>query len=130
MSDRVAVLRYGKVRQVGSPEDVYRRPTSSFVADFIGEANLITAQELGRETETGFVMIRPEDISVGPTDRSHQISGTVEDIIFLGGSYETTVITANGTPIRIHAIGSTLGHKVGEGVGLTWPASAERVLEE
>ena len=130
MSDRVAVLRYGEVRQIGTPEDVYRRPTSSFVADFIGEANLIAAHELGRDEKAGFVMIRPEDISVGPTDGPQHISGTVEDIIFQGGSYETTVHTANGTSIRILSVGSALNHEIGQDVGLTWAASAERVLED
>ena len=56
MSDRIAVMKDGKVLQVGTPEEIYERPAARFVADFIGEANLLEAERAGarvaRETAT------------------------------------------------------------------------------
>ena len=99
MSDRVVVMNNGVIEQIGSPEDIYNEPVNAFVADFIGEANILNGimlddcriQILGKELECvdkGFgrntpvdVVIRPEDIEVtSPEDG--QLVGTVENTTF------------------------------------------------
>lgn len=51
MSDRIAVMRGGRIEQLGTPTEIYHRPASGFVAEFVGEANLLTAERLGSEGE-------------------------------------------------------------------------------
>ena len=82
MSDRVAILRDGRIEQVGTPVEVYERPASDFVAGFIGVSNLIERD--GRQ-----VTIRPEKIRIlddaqGSEPGAHIESGVIRDVIYLG----------------------------------------------
>ncbi len=101
MSDRVVVMNNGVIEQIGTPEEVYNEPVNAFVADFIGEANILNGimmgdcrvSILGRELECvdkGFgtntpvdVVIRPEDVIV-TTPEQGQLSGVVESVTFKG----------------------------------------------
>lgn len=131
MSDTIVVMNNGTVEQIGSPTDIYNEPVNAFVADFIGEANILNGtmiddcrvRILGVELECvdkGFgqntpvdVVIRPEDIKlVKPEDAS--LVGEVTDIVFKGVHYEITVL-CNGCEWLIH---STKNSKVGKQVGL------------
>lgn len=113
MSDTVVVLNQGYIQQIGTPEDIYNEPTNAFVADFIGESNIIDGVMLrdrlvmigGKEFECvdgGFeenepvdVVIRPEDVElIAPEDG--QTTGTVTSIIFKGVHYEIQVESAIG----------------------------------
>ncbi len=111
MSDRVVVMDKGVIQQVGTPEDIYNEPKNAFVADFIGESNIIDGVMLrdrlvefcGRRFEcldAGFapnepvdVVIRPEDIDLIPYEAGF-IRGTVTNITFKGVHYEFIVDVA------------------------------------
>ena len=122
LSDRVVVMREGKIQQIGTPTDIYNEPQNCFVADFIGESNLLDAtmvrDELvhfcGRDFECvdkGFgentpvdVVVRPEDWYIGPATTSNnpwQLVGKVQSCIFKGVHYEMTILTDNGYELMI-----------------------------
>ncbi len=131
MSDRVVVMRDGQIQQIGTPQDIYNEPVNAFVADFIGESNIVDGimyedfdvEFAGAEfvcVDKGFapkeivdVVIRPEDIEVVPVDDG-KISGVVESVIFKGVHYEMQV-NACGMTWLIH---STKQEKVGDVIGM------------
>lgn len=108
MSDTVVVMNHGNIQQIGTPVDIYNEPQNAFVADFIGESNIISGIMLedflveisGRKfkcVDKGFgrntpvdVVIRPEDISIIPADEA-QITGVVTSVTFKGVHYEMVV---------------------------------------
>ena len=108
MSDTVVVMDAGKILQIGTPEDIYNEPANAFVADFIGESNILDGIMLedykvkmfGQEftcVDKGFdknepvdVVIRPEDIDIVAADAGH-LCGTVTNVIFKGVHYDTIV---------------------------------------
>jgi thiamine transport system ATP-binding protein len=108
ISDRVAVVEGGQIEQVGTPEQIYRRPQTRFVAEFVGDNNLLDAEVtdhvVPRATigdvafdlpddanvtadETVTLSIRPEAITIDPADAQTVIEATVETVEFLGDSY-------------------------------------------
>ena len=92
MSDRIAVMNHGRVEQVGAPTEIYERPRTRFVADFIGEINIL--EEAGRARA-----LRPEKIRLVPAGA--RVSGTVETANFLGGSTLYRVRTADGRSLLV-----------------------------
>lgn len=133
MSDRVVVMNNGSIEQIGSPEDIYNEPVNAFVADFIGEANILNGtmiddcriKILGKELECvdkGFgkntpvdVVIRPEDIEITEPENG-QLVGEVVSSIFKGVHYEMSVMCGK-CEILIHStsqaeVGSTIGMRV------------------
>ena len=108
MSDTVVVMDNGKIQQIGSPQDIYNEPKNAFVADFIGESNILDGvmiedylvEFFGRKfpcLDAGFeknepvdVVIRPEDIDIVEPKNGHLI-GTVTSVTFKGVHYETIV---------------------------------------
>ena len=131
MSDRIVVMDKGKIQQIGTPEDIYNEPKNAFVADFIGESNILDGVMLrdfrvefaGQEftcVDAGFgsreivqVVVRPEDIQVVPAIQG-QLTGLVENVIFKGVHYEMHVRQA-GYEWIIH---STQASQVGELIGM------------
>ena len=131
MSDRVCVMNNGVIAQIGTPEDIYNEPANAFVADFIGEANIINGTMLedckvcilGVEldcVDKGFeknkpvdVVIRPEDIEMVEPGKA-KLTGVVEDVIFKGVHFEISV-RCNNCQWLIH---STESRKVGEELGM------------
>ena len=131
MSDRVVVMNNGVIAQIGTPEDVYNEPANAFVADFIGEANILNGimlrdkkvRILGVEldcVDKGFahdqpvdVVIRPEDIEVVDPSQA-KLVGVVEDVIFKGVHFEMSV-RCHDCQWLIH---STVAQKVGEEIGM------------
>lgn len=132
MSDRVVVMNHGVIQQVGSPTDIYNEPVNAFVADFIGESNIIDGVMLedckvefcGRTFECvdkGFeknapvdVVIRPEDLKIVYAGDG-LLQGVVESIVFKGVHYEMMVRTQFFT-FMVH---STMAEAVGKTVGLS-----------
>ena len=118
MSDRVVVMRDGNILQIGTPQDIYNEPCNAFVADFIGESNIIDgimhkdflvefANDYFECVDKGFepkervqVVVRPEDFKIVPADKG-KISGIVETIIFKGVHYEI-MVDAMGYKWKIH----------------------------
>ncbi len=108
MSDTIVVMDKGKIQQIGRPEDIYNEPKNAFVADFIGESNILDGVMLedckvkffGRTftcVDKGFeknepvdVVIRPEDIDIVEADAGH-LCGTVTSVTFKGVHYDTIV---------------------------------------
>lgn len=131
MSDTVIVMNNGVVEQVGSPEDIYNEPVNAFVADFIGEANILNGtmlgdcrvEILGKQLECvdkGFgentpvdVVIRPEDIEI-TTHEKGQLAGTVVKSTFKGVHYEMSVMCGK-CEILIH---STSSAEIGSQIGM------------
>ncbi len=119
LSDTIVVMSEGKVQQIGTPTDIYNEPVNSFVADFIGESNILNGEMIrdrvvkfmGREFECvdeGFgenspvdVVIRPEDVYIMARTDSGMFDGVVQSCIFKGVHYEMTVLTPNGYEIMI-----------------------------
>lgn len=131
MSDTVVVMNNGNIQQIGSPTDIYNEPVNAFVADFIGESNIINgvmpedciAEFSGHRFECvdkGFaknekvdVVIRPEDIKIVPPENA-KLTGIVESVVFKGVHYEMTVDGMEHKWI-IH---STLHEPVGTMIGM------------
>ena len=108
MSDTIVVMNKGKIQQIGTPQDIYNEPKNAFVADFIGESNILDGVMLddylvkffGRKfqcVDKGFeknepvdVVIRPEDIDIVPPEEGH-LCGTVTSVTFKGVHYDTIV---------------------------------------
>ena len=131
MSDTIVVMNQGYIQQIGSPESIYNEPENAFVADFIGDSNIISATMIEDKlvsilgarfacVDTGFghnkpvdVVIRPEDVElVSPAEGTLQ--GVVSHLIFKGVHYEMEV-NAGGFEWLVH---STALHPVGEKVGI------------
>ena len=132
MSDRIVVMNHGVIQQVGSPTDIYNEPENAFVADFIGESNIIDGVMLedrkvefcDREFEcvdSGFGHNTPVDVVNRPEDLrlvyagDGLLQGVVESIVFKGVHYEMMVRTEHFT-FTVH---STMAEPVGKTVGLT-----------
>ena len=126
MSDRIAVMRDGHILQIGRPKDIYDNPSCRFVADFIGEANLIPGAKLGRDPALT-VTIRPERILMGQSEVG-RVRGRISAVTFLGLDtlYEVTI--EGEARIRVRRRESEEGFSRGETVALDWPATAEREL--
>lgn len=131
MSDTIVVMNQGYIQQIGTPEDIYNEPVNAFVADFIGESNIIDGvmieDHLVEILDTRFpcvdegfgqncpvdVVIRPEDVELVEPEEGI-IDGTVISIIFKGVHYEIEVL-ANGFEWLVH---TTKMHEVGSKVGI------------
>ena len=108
MSDTVVVMDKGRIQQIGTPADIYNEPKNAFVADFIGESNILNGTMVrdnvvkmyGKEfpcVDGGFapnepvdVVIRPEDIDIVPVEQG-QLAGTVTNVTFKGMQYDIIV---------------------------------------
>lgn len=131
MSDTIVVMNQGYIQQIGTPEDIYNEPQNAFVADFIGDSNILSGVMLRDEhvlllgcdwpcVDKGFsenepvdVVIRPEDVELTPSE-SGLIQGVVTHLIFKGVHYEMEVM-ANGFEWLVH---STTMVSVGTEVGI------------
>lgn len=132
MSDTVVVMDKGEIQQIGTPQDIYNEPENAFVADFIGESNILDgimhedylvefAGHPFKCVDKGFqtdepvdVVIRPEDIDVVEPDASH-LSGTVTSVNFKGVHYEI-IVDVHGFKWMIQ---STDYQEVGNRIGLS-----------
>lgn len=130
MSDRIVVMNDGRILQQGTPQDIYNEPANAFIANFIGESNIIPgimhedylAHFCGRNftcVDRGFahdeaveVVIRPEDIKIVTSDE--QLRGVVRSVLFKGVHYEMRIEGENFS-FLVH---STLCEPVGANVGL------------
>lgn len=133
MSDTVVVMKDGEIQQIGTPIDIYNEPENRFVADFIGESNIIEGTMIrdflvsfdGFEFECvdrGFsdneeveVVLRPEDLDIVKPEQA-KITGTVTSVTFKGVHYEILVETA----LRTYMVQTTDYSEVGTEVGLAF----------
>ena len=133
LSDRIVVMSEGEVQQIGTPTDIYNEPANAFVADFIGESNildgtmrhdcLVTVAEKDIAcVDKGFlideqvdVVIRPEDVEMTTNTAEAQFVGQVTSSIFKGVHYEMLVVTDNGYELLVH---NYKHYEVGQTVGM------------
>ena len=143
MSDTVVVMDKGKIQQIGSPTDIYNEPKNAFVADFIGESNIIdgvmkkdflveinkkefTCLDRGfKENEEVDVVIRPEDVDIVPPQQG-MLEGEVTSVAFLGVHYEI-IVDINNFKWMIQ---TTDCHEVGETVGLYIEPDAIHIMKK
>lgn len=142
MSDTIVVLNDGLIQQIGTPVDIYNEPRNRFVANFIGESNIIKGimhedykvefeghifdcVDRGyNENEPVEVVIRPEDLQIVPKEKG-AFTGVVDTVIFKGVHYEI-IVMVNGKEYIVH---STQSAEVGAEVGMTVAPADIHVME-
>ena len=132
MSDTIVVLNDGVIQQIGTPMDIYNEPQNRFVAEFIGESNIIEGNMIKdclvnfdgidwecvdkgfKDNEDIEVVLRPEDMDVVEPEAG-KVSGTIISKVFMGVHYEYLVETKN----RDYKVHTTENYEIGKKVGLT-----------
>jgi spermidine/putrescine transport system ATP-binding protein len=147
MSDRIAVMHAGRVEQLGTPEELYERPASRFVADFIGTTNLLhglvepdgairlSSGDLARAAHDGLptgttveISVRPEAITLVPPDAIGAIRGSVIQAAYLGTNVNYQVRTAGGLVLSVLAPKTGVRLPVGSEVAVSWSLSEALIL--
>jgi spermidine/putrescine transport system ATP-binding protein len=153
MSDRVAVMRGGRIEQLGEPQELYEAPATAFVANFLGSSNLIpvTVDGDGRRLELGkftlqaaekgtaasgsdaVAMIRPENVRLEPqgAEGENRVPGMVEEVVYLGFHMEVRVRLATGALVKVDVSNDaeTKAPEQGDAVAVHLPERCLRVLE-
>ena len=119
MSDKIVVMKNGEIQQVGTPEEIYNEPANRYVANFIGESNILKGTMLEdykvrfdditfdcvdfgfRENESVDIVIRPEDIDIVDV-KNGKMTGEVLSVLFKGVHYEIIVETVPGTSVTVN----------------------------
>lgn len=150
LSDRIVVLRAGRVQQIGTPIEVYYRPENRFVAEFLGLANFLEGEftkirgesfirlsngDLAPcEEMTGRVngqvcgVLRPEDVRFAGTESKTSIPARILDSAFFGESIRYSVETSGGSRWVVRVDKNQTGHLEGSEVRLTWNPESVRAL--
>lgn len=146
MADRIVVMNQGRIEQVGSGGDIYKRPSSRFVADFIGDANLLECVVVeGRlklaccdyflpRDVTGFgpntvAMLRPENVLLDTASPEASLRARILDVVSIG-SYTTVYLDINGTSLEARRIGANdLGLRKGDIVGIQFESEHIHLVE-
>ncbi|EIJ78247.1 ABC transporter related protein [Bacillus methanolicus PB1] len=142
MSDEIFVLNNGKIEQSGTPTDIYDEPINRFVANFIGESNIVSGKmikdyvvEFAGKTfdcvdkgfnpnETVEIVIRPEDLEITPKDQG-KLQVRIDSQLFRGVHYEIICYDQDGNEWLVH---STRKVKVGDEIGLHFDPEAIHVM--
>lgn len=144
MSDTVVVMDKGKIQQIGTPEDIYNEPVNAFVADFIGESNIVDAIMLDdylvtfggvkfKCLDSGFeknefveAVVRPEDIVITEVGAQASLTGKITSVTFKGVHFEILVDVGG----FIWMIQTTQEHhKVGETIGMYIEPDAIHIMK-
>ena len=137
LSDRIAVFNAGRIEQLGTPFELYEKPSSRFVADFVGTSNLFDV-ETSREVlgRPGHHSLRPEKLVVGPAASTEpgtrSVTGSVVEAIYLGSGVRLVIDLDSGT--RVTALQQNTGGRVheshGDRVHVTWREADVVVLDD
>lgn len=128
MADRVAVFNNGKVMQVGKPSDIYDRPNSRFVADFVGSSNILPPEFNGRHgVDAKWASLRPEAISLGQPDKGI-VCGKIVNRAYLGATTRLTVMI-EALRVTVAVPTGTELPPDGAEVGLSWLCSSVHAME-
>ncbi|MEN6471042.1 MAG: ABC transporter ATP-binding protein, partial [Clostridiaceae bacterium] len=154
MSDRIAVMRDGVILQLGEPMEIYHHPNTKFVADFIGESNVldgyvqaVDGNMLTVKTASGrlltqgagfekgeeiFVSIRPEFLSVAPSPvTGFDLPAQVKDFIYMGTVIKTSLDMADGKEIKFSRFETDASLREGDAVFVYWdPAKSVAIKKE
>lgn len=139
MSDRLAVFNNGKIEQVGTPDEVYERPTTPFVAGFVGISNLLQPEDSARlMRKEGLHAVRPEKIRLtAPNtpvpDSMHSVTGIIRDVVYLGMHTRYLVDLDGGGDMlvveqNLDVSSQRAQQSRGQAVRLLWPDAAARPL--
>jgi putative spermidine/putrescine transport system ATP-binding protein len=135
MADRVAVFNDGKIVQVGVPDDVYERPRSRFVADFVGSSNVLSPEFASRHGGVAkWTSLRPEKVGVFLRDGKigdgrANADGEIKMISYQGAVTRYSVET-DGVRVSAETPAGEASFEVGDKVRLIWPKSAMVAMEE
>ena len=144
LASRIAVMKDGRIEQLGTPEEIYLRPATQFIAGFIGEANLlkgerrdgrmalacgITCHAAGPNGAVALV-VRPESVRrLSPGERADiELSGTVEEAVFLGAHVKYVLLVPGGERLRVQDAAEHGRATIGESMRVGWSNAAQRVL--
>jgi ABC-type Fe3+/spermidine/putrescine transport system ATPase subunit len=144
MADRIAVMNAGRIEQAGAPADIYGRPRTRFVADFIGEINLfagewrdgafllpsgraLPAKGAGR-SGSGTIVVRPERMRFAAAGEA-VLAGSIESANYLGG-HVLYRVAVEGAKLLVRETGGTGAMPVGTPVGVAWNAADAVALED
>ena len=129
MADRVAVFNEGRIVQAGTPEEIYNRPNSRFVADFVGSSNVLAPDFVARIAGTAhWASLRPEALSVASASSGNALSGTVLSLTYLGAVTRMAVDVAGTRLVAALPARAPLPEQ-GATVLLDWDRSALHVME-
>lgn len=145
MSDRIVVMREGTIEQEASPHDIYARPVTRFVANFVGESNMLDGElhygdfvfgggridsprGAGQPDGPCWIMIRPELIVIEPAGEAGGLIGTVRESVYLGESTRYLVDCGDSTMIVKRQNRIPLALETGSRVNLRWDANDAVVL--
>lgn len=148
LSDRVCLMNAGRIEQIGTPLDIYERPQTTFVADFIGISNKIrgrvtndgwllsadgrvpvpSGDRLHRSLDDATIVIRPEHIDL--VDHDGFLTGEVVEQIYAGSETRLLVKLASGTVMTVRQTAGSGRRQVGEFVSLKWHEANSRLLEK
>jgi putative spermidine/putrescine transport system ATP-binding protein len=143
MSDRIAVMNVGRIEQIGPPREVYDRPRTRFVADFIGEINVFTGEwqggsfvakgnrlpaPAGPASGTTTIAVRPERISFEAVSNA-PLTGRIQASSFVSGHMNYRVLLNDGQQILVKEAAAHLERPIGEPVGIGWAASDVVIFE-
>ncbi|RUV30232.1 ABC transporter ATP-binding protein, partial [Mesorhizobium sp. M5C.F.Ca.IN.020.32.2.1] len=130
MANRVAVFNDGKIMQIGTPEDIYQRPKTRFVADFVGSSNVLPPDFVQRYSgQHRWGSLRPESIRIGRAAKGDGVAARLVSTNYLGA---TTRLALDVDGLRLHAIvpaGAALP-KAGEAVVLTFNRDHLHLMDE
>ena len=155
MSDRIAVMRSGEILQIGAPKDIYERPTHRFVADFIGDINILEGEIAGAgdgtaqvrlkdgttisarlaegmaQTGPAAVAIRPEAARIAGQGETADLSGTLENVVYFGAASYLHLRLNSGEEFVLRQPGGLDGHDLSRGarLGIAIQPGRARVLE-
>ena len=119
MSDKIVVMKQGEIQQVGTPQEIYNEPVNRYVANFIGESNIISGKMIEdykvkfddhefecvdfgfKENEKVDIILRPEDIDIVPVEKG-KLTGEVLSVLFKGVWNEVMVETVPGTTVTVN----------------------------
>jgi spermidine/putrescine ABC transporter ATP-binding subunit len=145
MADRIGVMHQGHLVQVGTPAQVYERPNTRFVAEFLGAANVLPVTvhngrlelsgtgiavhaAMPAQCDANWLAIRPERVAIGASDAPNRVSGTVAQRTYAGETLTHLVRLADGTLLRtttaLHAGLNSGQAEIGDTVTLSWQPDA------
>jgi ABC-type Fe3+/spermidine/putrescine transport system ATPase subunit len=144
LASRIAVMKDGRLEQLGTPEQIYLAPSSHFVASFIGEANLLKAQRRSGRVEAACglacsdegadgavaLVVRPENVRrLGDAEHAElEIAGTVEEIVFHGAHVRYVLALPSGEKLRVQDAVEHARAVLGDAMRVGWSRIGQRII--
>jgi ABC-type Fe3+/spermidine/putrescine transport system ATPase subunit len=125
VSDRIVVMNAGRVEQIGTPEEIYDRPASRFVAEFVGTNNVLPAS-----SARGALCLRPERIALSRATHAGGIEARIETAEFLGPTARYVVVLPDGTRLKVLGMTTADRLQAGDGAWVSWDAVSAYALPE